>query len=198
MFSPFDRKSHEDPSLHLIGGSVPVPGSVADVGTASLGVSETPARADHVHGLTLATLQGLLTAGSLPASVITSAAWTSWTPVFSQGVTPTITNTESRYFRIGRLIVVECAVTFTSAGTGGSVIFCSLPVTPLFNVGKGIGSFYANDNGTTAYGGVVLMASSTVVSFLVGASTNFLGASPAWTLANTDTMSFTLSYEAAT
>lgn len=55
MLSSFDRRTHEDPSLHLIGGSLPIPGTPATIGTLYAGISETPARSDHVHGITVPT-----------------------------------------------------------------------------------------------------------------------------------------------
>jgi hypothetical protein len=55
-------------------------------------------------------------------------AWTSWTPVITQGATPTITNTRSVYARYGRLIVFSADITITSNGTAGNNIVMSLPV----------------------------------------------------------------------
>lgn len=47
----FNVRFHEDPQLHLIGGSIGIPDLPAAVGgTITAGVSELPARADHVHG----------------------------------------------------------------------------------------------------------------------------------------------------
>jgi len=128
---------------------------------------------------------------------LSTGAWTTWTPVWTQTATPTFTNTRSRYARTGRIIVAHTNVTFTSAGTAAATITCTLPVTAVSAVGMVIGTFRGLDNGTTFYQGSVELASTTTVVFIVDQAGGYVGGGPAWTIANTDTMSFTITYESA-
>jgi len=127
----------------------------------------------------------------------TTGAWTSWTPVWTQTATPTFTNTASRYMRVGRLIVATSSVTFTSAGTAGASITCTIPVNCSAASSNAVGSFTGLDAGTTIYAGACTLVSASTIAFQVDGNAGAVGVLPAWTLASTDTFTFTITYEAA-
>ena len=56
-------------------------------------------------------------------------ALTSWTPTVTQSGSVTVTNTYSRYIRIGRLVIAYWKLAVTGSGTSSNAIFISLPVT---------------------------------------------------------------------
>lgn len=68
-------------------------------------------------------------------STYTGSAWstdgplwgalTSWTPVITQGATPTFTTTYAKYTRTGRWIEGACHLVLTSAGTAGNLVALS-------------------------------------------------------------------------
>jgi len=57
----------------------------------------------------------------------TRSAWTAWTPTVTQGVSVSLTNTNSKYLKIGSLVIVRCFIGFTSSGTAANNIFLTLP-----------------------------------------------------------------------
>jgi len=119
-------------------------------------------------------------------------AWISWTPVVTQGATPTLTNSGSTYTKNGRTVTAHCLVNFTGAGTAANDIVSTLPITAA--AARGVGSFYFIDAGTGYTGGSCRLESTTTVKFLATA-TSLFGQST--TIANTDQLSFTITYEAA-
>lgn len=52
-----------------------------------------------------------------------------WTPVISQGATPTFTNTRSVYSRVGRQITGSFQLSVTGAGTAANLVSVSIPFT---------------------------------------------------------------------
>ena len=90
------------------------------------------------------------------------SAWTSWTPAFTQGVSMSLSASNSKYLKIGSLAIVRCNVTFSSAGTAANNIFMTLPAA-LAHVGGlayqmcGSGSLYTGGN----YGFLCKMNNST-------------------------------------
>ena len=144
---------------------------------------------------------GLTTGQVLTAATMNSigAAWENFNPTITQGVTPTKT-LNCRYARIQKIVHYEGLFQFSTAGTGGSIIRSSLPVSATGVLGTfashGSGIFYdASVNRT--YSLICTVVNSTDLQFWYDAQANFFGANPLITIANGDWLSFSLTYEAA-
>lgn len=134
----------------------------------------------------------------------TGGAWVSWTPVVTQGgSTPTISNTRSRRWRAGRLIVVEFNLAITSAGSAGNEVEMTIPITAASSTfAVGIGEFY-DLSGTAKYPVQIYLADTTHVDFRLmtagAAADNRLGKlTYTGALANGDLLGGTFMYESAT
>lgn len=131
--------------------------------------------------------------------------WTSFTPTLtSTGTTPVMlsANRIGRYRRDGKLIVCEMWFKWTNLGTGegsgsGDYRF-SLPaaVSSFYPPEFGFGSGSYVDAGVATYSGTAQLIGSASVQLAL--STGKAGASSPATPQNTDSYSFSLSYEAAT
>jgi hypothetical protein len=55
------------------------------------------------------------------------SAWTSWTPTVTQGVSMSLSANTSKYLKIGSVVFVRCAITFSSTGTVANNIVLTLP-----------------------------------------------------------------------
>lgn len=128
-------------------------------------------------------------------------ALTDWTAVVKQGnQTPTITAQVSKYLRIGPLVYLTSYITLGGAGQGAQAITVEgLPFTPANESQACEGSFIGYDAGFIIYAGScrLLTGSPWQLFFLTNATGDSLGISPAWTLANTDRITFTLLYHTA-
>jgi hypothetical protein len=127
-------------------------------------------------------------------------AWTSWTPTVTQGVSVTVTNTRSRYTRVGRLIVASWELAVTGAGTPGSGVTVSLPVTAATANYVAAGTLLLTDasaaDGFTAF---VDLATTTTMQFSSTRANGLLGAASFTAgLAAADTLKGTVTYESAT
>lgn len=163
-------------------------------------------------------LSGVLTEGLMcflkdtnVIQVYTGSAWStigpvhgsplSWTPVVTQGATPTLTVTSATYTRVGREITCRFLVTITSSGTAANDVTVSLPVTAAgLSVAHGTG-FLVDASASLEYPFIARLVSGTTMKLrfpnvtTLGAylgSTSFTAA-----LANTDTIEATFSYVAA-
>ena len=138
---------------------------------------------------------------ALEAALSTLGAWTSWTPAVTQSTSVSLTATGSRYCKFGRLVIAQAAIAVTGSGTASNAIIISLPVTSKTLAGGGwlaIGSWGGVDTGTQVYSGEVVWVSTTTCALVISSSGGvYVGQTPAWTLANTDTIGFTIAYEAA-
>jgi hypothetical protein len=147
------------------------------------------------------------TAGLSAGQVLTAAtmnsigaAWESYTPVVSQGVTLTKTVNYAKYVQINRTIICHVTMTITSGGTLGSVLACTLPLaaantdSPFFGC-NGSGTFYDASAATPYVLGVHSGGSSTITFVGTTPGGNYFGAIPAVTAANGDVLSFIISYE---
>lgn len=130
------------------------------------------------------------------------SAWTSWTPTMTQSGAVTITTTYAKYAIFGRLVVCQGDLTMTSAGTATNpIILASLPsaiapaLTPSSRVS--IGSFRIYRSAATAayYNGAVVFVSATTWKFQANNVADFVGVTPDYAVANTDTLSFTCAWE---
>lgn len=135
-------------------------------------------------------------------------ALTSVTPVVTQGATPTFTNTLSDYTRFGRLIVGQCRVAITGAGTASNAIVVSGFPACASNVDV-IGAGYIVDaSAVLSYSVRASMQTATNIQFhsthgstSAGALSTVLmgvgGAAMTAALASGDAISFNFAYEAA-
>jgi hypothetical protein len=129
-------------------------------------------------------------------------AWTSYTPTVTAGVTVTNTIQYAKYARVNKLIFVSVALACTSAGSAGSPIYISLPVTAATGGGSfgnpiGAGGFY--DTSTTVqYNGTVTQTSTTLMAmFANGTGGSLFGQFPSITVASGDLVFFNAIYQAA-
>ena len=122
-------------------------------------------------------------------------AWSNWTPVITQGAGVTFTETMAQFVQLGKICIVSCNLSCTSAGTGGSVIVISgLPV----NISGSfftMGSATIVDSGTANYIGTANMATASSINFTAHSTTNQIGADPSFALASGDSITFTIMYE---
>lgn len=121
----------------------------------------------------------ILTADDLNAI----GAWTSYTPVLTQGVVRTATVNYAKYCLINKLCYVNVDLTCTTTGSGANATI-SLPfanVATSTNLPIGLGIFFDSSASTTTL--VTISPSSSAVAL-----TNT-------TLGNNDVLSFSLTYE---
>lgn len=128
-------------------------------------------------------------------------AWTTFTPQVYQNGNVTSSNTYCQYIRIGDVVIVRALLSVTSAGSSGQKILVKdMPVSIANHSTTGIyvlGVGGVLDSGATIYAPAVCAHDATTVSFFADGAADFLGVSPAWALANNDTISFTITYKAA-
>lgn len=139
-------------------------------------------------------------AATLDAAGFQSTIGTPFVPVVNQGVNVPLGADDVVYRRSGKWIDLTGRVTFTGAGTLGSVITMTVPFAARTLVLRGVGTFIFNDISVpTFYAGIVVgWASSTTVVFASGGTTNnYLGANPSIAIATNDQLGFSLTYETA-
>jgi len=131
------------------------------------------------------------------------STWTSWTPTVAQGATSDVskTVTYARYVKIGRLVVANCRLDMTGAGTAGSGFTISVPsvITSAQN-GLRVGGAHVFDSSTnTRYTGQAEFVSTTTLA-VVGdwAGNGAWGSVPNLALASGDQIGFSVMYETAT
>ena len=136
----------------------------------------------------------------LDASVITSGAWTSYTPVLTASTTnPTLgtgSTQEGAYAEFGKLIVFRVYIQFgtASVNAGSGFYSVSLPVTAAANRLSAHALLIDNSTGNRRNYGCVISATN-VVS-MQGGDIVVQATSP-WTFAASDQIYITGSYEAA-
>jgi hypothetical protein len=131
-------------------------------------------------------------------------AWTSWTPILSQGASTNIAKdvTYSKYIKVGRLVIAnfQLRMNASSSGSAGSDIALSLPATAAADDVTAVGNavWYRAAN-TTPYNGVLTLAGSkTLVTIWSDSSSGArVGSAPNIAVANGDFFVGTLMYEAA-
>jgi hypothetical protein len=130
-----------------------------------------------------------------------AGAWNSYTPQVDQGVSTNIakTVTYAKYLQFGKRVEVQGRLELTAAGTSGSPVTVSLPVTAAGAQFYVVGAGSVDDASVSAYGAVVELHSTTRLAFFRtdAPSTSRIGADPAFALASGDIVSFTVVYEAA-
>jgi hypothetical protein len=125
-------------------------------------------------------------------------AWTSWTPTVSQTGARTITNQQSRFLQVGKLVNLYAGVTITNAGSAGDTIVISLPVAPALPNNGLLGSFWYVRTTGIRYVGSAIWSSVLQLAFLQSEATaGALGGAPSFATANGDLLSVQFTYEAA-
>jgi hypothetical protein len=128
-------------------------------------------------------------------------ALTSWTPAVTQSGSVTVTNTYSRYQRIGRRVSGWFDLAVTGSGTGGNAVTISLPVTAAVANDTMVGRLRIFDAGAAASykGDLVLSSTSVFAAISDGNGTNALLGVGSFTaaLASPDTIKGFFDYEAA-
>ena len=144
------------------------------------------------------------TAGTTSGQVLTAAtlntigaAWVDYTPTLTQGVAVTKTISYARYCQFQKTVIVQVYLIATSAGTAASEVVVGLPLTATGATGRANGTGFVYDASTNViYNMTSILATTTTAKFYYQSGFGF-GFSPAVTLANSDQLSFTFTYEAA-
>lgn len=125
--------------------------------------------------------------------------WISYTPTITQGSAVAKTVGYAKYRIDGNTCHVQVSVTLTAAGGAGSVIQVSLPINSTSAVYRNVGSAAIYRAAVTTYliSGAFFdsVGSSYVVFATTTSTTNFVGGSPSFALANNDAITFNISYE---
>lgn len=143
----------------------------------------------------LRALEARLVTAEAELAVVNLVAWTTWAPVITQGNTPSKTTVRATYQRIGRAIIANFDVSFTTAGTVNTNILTTLPV-PAAHASAIGGSFRYFDTGTTNHAGTVLGSSTTATGFVYDGWGNQMGNGDL-IIASGDSLQVTMIYEAA-
>ena len=150
-----------------------------------------------------------LTAATMNAEVrdpleALTGAWNSWTPTLAQGASTDIAKTVNyaEYIRIGKLVIGKVMLSATAAGTSGSDITITLPVTAgHISVHVPLGHAMYNDAGTVYHGAAVTSGVATSMAIRRGdvatAGSDLVGTDPAIAVASGDIISAEFTYEAA-
>jgi hypothetical protein len=178
----------------------------ADAATARTTIGALSSAAGAVGATNLAT-DAVTTVKILDANVtaakVASEAWTSWTPTVTQFNSVSVTNTRSRYMKIGRTVHFGIKLSVTSAGTAGSPILISAPFPA---AADGAGACHGSGNlarASTAIGYQAIVSLNTVNAFCMlaangGAADPRLGVSHfTFALASGDVISLSGTYESA-
>jgi hypothetical protein len=132
------------------------------------------------------------------------AAWTSYTPVLAQGASSNISKTVSysNYEKIGRRVTWQCRLAITGAGSSGSDITVTIPLTQAYTGGETIvgSGIYYDASATALYSLIVALQATGVLAFYIasGAQVSHIGtATVAFATANSDVLAFDATYETA-
>jgi hypothetical protein len=138
--------------------------------------------------------------GTISASGGFTLPWTDWTPTVTQSGAVTATVTMARYARVGNVVHVEAYLAITGAGTtANSITIGNLPVNVANPAAwRVVGAGSVVDVSVGPYSGSVVATGAATLAFVIsGAGNGYLGAGPAFALANGDIISFSATYEAA-
>jgi hypothetical protein len=124
------------------------------------------------------------------------AAWETWTPAVTQTGAVACTTTGSKYTQINKLVIASTYVTVTGAGTGGSAVFCTVPLTAAATTQVVTYGYIYDASAATVYN-VTGILNSTIRVGLYYQSGNEWGIAPNIALAVNDQLRFVTIYEAA-
>jgi len=145
---------------------------------------------------------GLTSGQVLTAATMNSigAAWESYTPTLTQSGAVTKTVTYAKYTQINKLVIVQCALSVTGAGTAGQAVKVGLPMNASTSgtLRLGSGNIYDASTGTQ-YGGIWALALANNSVWMIGdwSGGSVWGGSPNIALANGDNVELSIMYEAA-
>jgi hypothetical protein len=124
-----------------------------------------------------------------------------WTPQIDQGATTNITKTitTARFVQVGNVCYVWCTLALTGAGTAGSAVTVTLPVTPAsYNANDSMGSGHIVDAsaGANSANVSVWYSGGAAVYFQIDstAAAGRWGTNPSIALASGDGIRFTAQY----
>lgn len=123
--------------------------------------------------------------------------WIGFTPVVTAGVVIGKTITYAKYVRHGNTVTAQVLLTITGVGTPNTAVAVTLPIGNAQAIGSAVGSFMYQDSGTTIYSGAAVLPVSpagTVVG-QANAQNAYIGQAPAFTTANGDIVSYSITYE---
>ncbi len=159
-----------------------------------------------VAGLKAALNDGTQYSYSGSAWLVTAAsAWSSYTPAWTAtGTAPNLGNATvtGRYLQIGKTVHLSVRILFGTTSTFGTGAYSfSLPVAASASGGGRTGSAYCRDTSATSAGHfqgncVIDPGISTTTLYVINVNAQ-VGATTPFTWANTDHISFTITYEAA-
>lgn len=121
-----------------------------------------------------------------------------WTPTVTQSGAVAVTVTTARYSISGDICHVQVLLAITGSGTSGNAIIIGgqpAAIQPANTGGIVMGSVRILDTGTAFYVGSVVAVGATDFRFYTDGTANYVGISPAFGLANGDSISFQASYE---
>ena len=133
---------------------------------------------------------------------VDQGTWLSYPPTLAQGASTDIakTVTYAKYLSIGKLVICQLRLQATAAGTAGSNVTATLPVTAATSA-LAVGSGAYIDSGAAWYQGMTAyLASTTTVVLLRGDTTGGgagWGADPNLAVASGDVFIASLMFEAA-
>lgn len=118
----------------------------------------------------------------------------SWNPTsVTQSGAVACTNSNAWYQRQGGIFVAHASLAFTGAGTAGNAITLPLPTPTVLDVASNIdGTFSYVQTGTTIHAGTIWGNTTTTFRLQVSGNSNQLGVAPSFAIANTHTMTFTV------
>ena len=127
------------------------------------------------------------------------SGWVDWTPTVTQGVGVAVTVTEAKYCVVGKVCHLYAKLVLASAGTGGQrVVIGGVPVAAQTAYTNSIvGQAHVRDAGTTRYAGQLYALTASTFCIFVDGNADQLGATPAYTIANTDELWITATYRVA-
>ena len=144
------------------------------------------------------------TAGTTSGQVLTAAtlntigaAWVDYTPTLTQSATVTKTVSSARYCQIQKTVFVTVRLLVTGAGTAGLGVEVGLPIAARTANSAIIGQMTVYDASTNIFYVCAAQISTTSTVFGFYNSGFAFGTAPAVTLANTDQVTLSLTYEIA-
>jgi hypothetical protein len=129
--------------------------------------------------------------------------WTTFTPQLRTATTNrTSTVQYARYLQVGKLVMVQARVQATAAGGSNQIIKLGLPsgLNPVNSSGVAgvLGTFLIQDTGTAFYiGGATVVEAGFIGGLAYGSVDNMGANTPAFTMASTDVIAYSVTYEVA-
>lgn len=135
------------------------------------------------------------TISELETSFLKRTPWQDWTPTVTQGVAVTFNTTFARYVVLGDTVLFRARLAITSAGTiANAVIIGGLPLS-IADASGIVGTIRIIDTGTANYVGALFVVSATTLEGVAHGLGLAMGVTPAFALANGDTIDLVGQYE---